>query len=311
MTKKILLILITVIFIVNCSVKKTALKIVANSMTSASGSNVFTSDNDPELVAAALPFTIKLYETLLVSLPKHRGLVLQTGSLYIMYANAFLQGPASILEEEKYQQREELFQRARNLYLRGRDIILNYLYQQYPQMKKNIEKRNFKEAAANLRKRDCQLAYWAAAGWLGAYALNPFDMEMGVMMPAAAEMMKRVEELDPTFNRGAIADFFIIYYGSLPDYLGGDSKRARDYFKKAVEISSGKLASPYVSLATTVSVKEQNLAEFKELLAAALKINVDDDPANRLVNVLQQRKARWYLEHSADFFVEEEEEEEK
>jgi len=311
MLKKFFLILIPFLIFSGCSLKKTALKVIANSLSSSSSSNVFKSDNDPELVAAALPFTIKLYETLLSSLPGHRGLVLQTGSLYIMYANAFLQTPASMLSEEEYQQREELYRRARNLYLRGRDIILRYLFRLYPQMESEINRRNFRQAALLLQRKDVHLVYWAAAGWLGAYALNPYNMEMGVMVPAAAEMMKRIEELDSSFGQGAIADFFVLYYGSLPEYLGGDRELARKYFQQAVKLSAGRLASPYVSLASTVCVQEQNRREFVSLLETALKIDSDADPDNRLVNILQQRKARWMLEHIDDFFVEEESAEEK
>jgi hypothetical protein len=34
----------------------------------------FEGDEDPELVAAAIPFGLKLYESLLAESPKHRGL---------------------------------------------------------------------------------------------------------------------------------------------------------------------------------------------------------------------------------------------
>ena len=59
-----------------------------------------------------------------------------------------------------------------------------------------------------------------------------------------------------------------------------------------------------MALATTVSVKEQNAAEFKELLGRVLAFDPDSSPANRLVNILNQRKARWLLGHIDDFFIE-------
>ena len=121
-----------------CSIKKMAMNQVANALTEPGGSIVFTGDNDPELVGAALPFAIKMYESLLVSNPGHQGLQLQTGSLYIMYANAFLQTPANMLAEEEYQKQEFLLERAKNLYLRGRDILLNALERKYPGSKSSL-----------------------------------------------------------------------------------------------------------------------------------------------------------------------------
>jgi hypothetical protein len=54
---------------VACSFNKIAMNKVAGMLSAPSGSNVFTQDNDPDLVGDALPFAIKLYESLLASVP--------------------------------------------------------------------------------------------------------------------------------------------------------------------------------------------------------------------------------------------------
>ena len=100
-------------------------------------------------------------------------------------------------------------------------------------------------------------------------------------------------------------NFYIPYYGALPDYMGGSSQRAREHFNLALAAGSGD-TSPYVSLATTISVKEQDAAEFRSLLQKALDADVNADPDNRLVNILNRRKAKWMLEHIDDFFLTEE-----
>jgi predicted anti-sigma-YlaC factor YlaD len=89
--------------------------------------------------------------------------------------------------------------------------------------------------------------------------------------------------------------------------MGGSLKKAREHYRMALAVSKGRSATPYLSLATAVSVKEQNYAEYKELLGKALEIDPETVPENRLVNVLNQRKARWLLEHAGDFFLETEE----
>ncbi len=301
------------LFGAGCSIKKFAMKKVADALTAPEGGTVFTGDNDPELVGDALPFAIKMYESLMVSIPNHRGLQLKTGSIYVMYANAFLYTPATMLTEEQYKEQEFLFKRAKNLYLRGRDIILDAIEKKYPGFKEALHKKDYPRALGSMKKDDVPFLYWAGAGWLGAYAIDPFDMDLGISMPRAAALMEKVRELDEGFNQGAIHDFYIVYYGSLPDYMGGDLEKSREHFRKALEFSRGKFTSPYLSLATTVCVKDQNVEEFKQLLQKVLDIDPDADPDNRLLNTLNHRKARWLLDHVEDFFLlgkEEEPEEE-
>ena len=287
----------------SCSFNRLAMNKVANALTAPGGGTVFTGDNDPELVGDALPFAIKMYESLMVSVPRHSGLRLQTGSLYVMYANAFLQTPAVMLGEAEFQKQEFTYGRAKNLYLRGRDILLADLDRRHPGFRKALNDRKYRQALASMRKEDVPFLYWAGAGWLGAFAINPFDMKIGVAVPQAAAMMDRVLELDEGYGQGAIHDFYVLYYGSLPDYMGGSPQKARDHFEKAIRLALGKAASPYLSLATTVSVKEQNLEEFRRLLGKALEVDPEADPENRLATILNQRKARWLLEHAEDYFV--------
>jgi predicted anti-sigma-YlaC factor YlaD len=287
-----------------CSIKKMAMNQVANALTAPGGGTVFTGDNDPELVGDALPFAIKMYESMMVSIPWHQGLKLRTGSLYIMYANAFLQTPAEMLPDIEFEKQEFLLNRSRNLYLRGRDIILKALDKKHPGFLKNMNEKKYDQALAPMKKEDAPFLYWGAAGWLGAYAIDPLDMKIGLTVPGAKAMMDRVLEVDQNFEKGTIQDFYVSYYGAMPENMGGDANKAREYYKKALEASGGKATSPYLSLATTVSVNEQNLKEFKELLNKVLEVDPDADPDNRLVNILNQRKARWLLEHAGNFFVE-------
>ncbi len=287
----------------SCSLKRMAITQVANALSAPGGSTVFTGDNDPELVGDALPFAIKMYESLMDALPRHRGIRLRTGSLYVIYANAFLQTPAQMLTVAEYQKQEFALKRAKNLYLRGRDILLAALEQRYPGLQKALQAKRYGPLLRRMRPDDVPFLYWAGAGWLGAYAIDPFDMELGLRLPAAAALMNRVRELDERFGDGAIHDFYVLYYGSLPTYMGGDFAKARVHFRRALELSGGKTTSPYLSLATTVCIKEQNLDEFKSLMNKVLQVNPDADPANRLLNTINQRKARWYLEHLEDFFL--------
>lgn len=287
-----------------CSVEKLALKKAAGMLSGSSSVDVFTSDNDPDFVADALPFAIKLYETLLASLPGHDGLRLRTGSLYIMYANAFVQTPADMTPRREAETRDALLARAKNLYLRGRDILFVALEKKNPRVFRQLKDRQFEAAMAPFGREDAALLYWTALGWMAAFAVDPFDMTLGQTVPRTKAMIERVAALEPGYGNGSLDAFYVGYYGSLPGYLGGDAAKAREHFARAQAVAGGSDTSSLLALATTVSVKEQNAAEFKELLERVLAFDPESSPPNRLVNTLNRRKARWLLDHIDDLFIE-------
>jgi predicted anti-sigma-YlaC factor YlaD len=291
----------------SCSIKKFALNQVANALTSSEGGNVFTTDNDPDFIADALPFAIKMYESLLMSMPNHAALRLQTGSLYVMYANAFLQNPAELLPDEQYAQKSHLLKRAKNLYLRGRDMLLSGLEAKYPGFLKALKDKAYDQAKAMAGLADIDHLYWAGAGWLGAFAIDPFDMKLGITLPQAAALMERVRELNPDYGAGSIDDFYVLYYGALPDYMGGSAEKSREHFSKALAASKGRSGGPYLSLATTVLVNEQKKDDFLAMIEHVLAIDAEKEPENRLLNVINRRRALWLKEHVDYFFLDENE----
>ena len=81
-----------------CSVKRMAVNKVGSAL--AGSGTTFASDDDPELVKAAVPFSLKLMESLLAASPGHRGLLLATASGFTQYAYAFVQQEADRLEDQ-------------------------------------------------------------------------------------------------------------------------------------------------------------------------------------------------------------------
>jgi len=300
---KFCLIIFTIMLAAGCSLEKFALKKAAGLLTAPSAGTVFTGDDDPVLVAGALPFAIKFYESLLASLPEHDGLRLRTGSLYNMYANAFIQTPADMTPVSEIESRQELLTRAKKLYLRGRDILLAGLEKKNTNLRAELKARQFQKALAPYGKQDLDFLYWAAAGWVAAYSIDPFDMSIGLTLPEAAALMNRVLELDPNYAGGAVHNFYILYYGSLPESLGGSEDKALEHFRKAEALMGRKDTSYLLSLATTVGVKKQDRELFISLLKKVLDFDLNQAPENRLVNILNKRKAAWLLQNIDDFFL--------
>jgi predicted anti-sigma-YlaC factor YlaD len=289
--------------LLGCSVNKIAMKTVSNALTGEGSSDVFTGDSDPELVGDALPFAIKMYESLLSANPSHQGLLRTTGSLFVMYANAFVQGPSEMLPRTQIDGKKAAQERAKKLYLRGTALLYRGLELKYPGFAGAFQKGTLPRLLAKMKKDDTASLYWAAAGGLSAYSLNPFDMDLGLRINEFKLLTDRAYELDPDFNSGALDDFFVLFYASVPESMGGDKSKVQKHHELALEKSGGKLAGPYVSYAQAVCIPAQDYAAFKEKLDAALAIDPDADPANRLVNVISQRKAQYLLDNAAQYFI--------
>src|SRR6185503_15373405 len=81
-------------------VQRKAVGMVASTL--ASSGDVFTRDDDLELVGAAIPFGLKLYESLLDSAPKNKDLLIATCSNFTQYGVAYLETEAAVLGEAQH-----------------------------------------------------------------------------------------------------------------------------------------------------------------------------------------------------------------
>ena len=303
MKKSIFILVLFGIIASGCSINKMAMNMVANALTGDGSSEVFTGDSDTQLVGDAIPFAIKMYESLLSANPGHQGLILTTGSLFVMYANAFVQGPAELLPRSQYAERQDALVRAKKLYLRGADILYQGLDKKYPGFAGAAQSGRLPGILAKMKKADAPCLYWIAAGYMAAFSLNPFDMELGVRIPELLTLTDRAYELAPDFNSGALDDFYILVYSAIPESMGGDKAKAEIHFQRSLEKSGGLLAGPYVSYAQAISIPAQDYRSFKDNLEKALAIDPDADTANRLVNIINQRKARSLLDTAALYFI--------
>ena len=283
-----------------CSVKKMAVNAAGNAL--AGGGTTFSSDDDPELVKAAVPFSLKLMESLLTQSPRHKGLLFATASGFTQYAYAFVQQEADESEDKDLSAATEMRTRARKLYLRARNYGLRGLEVNHRGFEKALRDDPM-VAVKTAGIADVPLLYWTAISWAAAISVSKDNPEMIGDLPIVEALIDRALERNESFDHGAIHSFLITYEMGRQGVVGKPEDRARKHFERAVELSGGQQAGPFVSLAESVSVQKQNVAEFKDLLNRALTINPDARPEWRLVNLVMQRRARWLLGRIDQLFL--------
>jgi predicted anti-sigma-YlaC factor YlaD len=283
-----------------CSVKTMAVKTVANTLSEPG--DVFTRDDDPVLVRDALPFALKLYESLLESVPTHQPLLVSTCSGFTQYGYAFVEADADALDSSRRREAVEMRERALKLYLRAREYCLRAMDVRFGAGTRDALLRDPAAAVAKARRDDVPLLYWTAASWGASIALGIDRPDLAVDLPTVRALAERALALDAAWNQGTVHELMITL-DSLPEALGGSPVRAREHFAKAVEIQKGLSPGPYVALATGVAVPAQNRAEFERLLKEALAIDPEKDPSRRLVTLITQKRARVLLDRIDERFA--------
>ena len=283
-----------------CSIKKIAIKKLGDAL--AQSGTTFASDNDPELVRDALPFSLKLIESLLAESPRHRGLLLAASSGFTQYAYAFVKEQADETEPENFALATEMRARARGLFLRARDYGVRGLETTHRDFGAALNK-DPQMAVTAAKKEDVPLLYWTAASWGLAITLSKNEPGLIVDQPIVEVLIDRALELDETFDEGAIHSFLISYEPARQGAPGDPLERARKHFDRAMTLSGGHQAGPLVSLAESVSIAKQDRKEFQTLLERALAVDVNAKLQYRLANLVAQRRARWLLSRIDDLFL--------
>lgn len=284
-----------------CSVRRMAVNAMADALSG--GGSVYASDGDLELVRDALPFGLKTLESLLVEVPRHRGLLVTASSGFTQYAYIGPELKAQELETTDRARARELRLRAKDLYLRGRGYGVRALELRQPDFLARLG-RDAREALAPYRAEHVEELYWTAVSWAGAIAADKSDMDLVADLHLVEPVIQRCLELDEDFDGGAIHEFLIAFDGGRAEAQGGSLERARRHFERARELSGGRRLSPFVSLAESVSAGEENREEFIELLEKVLAFDLDRAPEVRLANLVAQKRARMLLERVDELFLE-------
>ena len=283
------------------AIRTSAIKSVADTLSG--GGATFTSHNDPELIEGALPFALTLYESLLDSIPRHEPLLTATCAAYTQYAYGFVQVHSEETQFDDYERSKHFTGRALNLSLRGRDYCWRGLEVRFRNVTRKL-KLDPVAAVAAAERAQVPLLYWSAASLGAAISLGGIDHpELVIDWPVVRALGERALALDETWGNGAVHEL-LMTVESQGEALGGSEERARKHFARAVEIQKGLSPGPYVGLALGLARSRQDRKEFEELLRRALAIDPAHDPDNRLVTLIMQKRARLFLDHIDDLFLE-------
>ena len=274
-----------------CSVRKMALKSMGGALSNAASE--YARDEDPELVKGALPFSLKVMETILREDPRDANLLLNVTKGFTQYAFGFIIADAEDLDDKDKVAAKALRDRAVRMLIRARGYGMRGLELKRPTFGADLIA-DPKKAVAGLTKADVPFAFWTGAAWAAALATSR-DFRMLPQIPQFEALLERVLELDEGYDAGSVQTMFITYEMVRLKPNGDRATHAKQHFDRAVDLTHGKQAGPYVTYAESVLTVQKSRAEFEKMLQLALKLDPAGDPDNRLANVIMQRRAKWLL----------------
>jgi predicted anti-sigma-YlaC factor YlaD len=283
-----------------CSPKTYALRQVADAVSSTGEGSALARDDDPDLVRDAVPFALKMMESLADRLPDHLQLRLGLARGFTQYGYAFVQQDAD--ESNDPVRARDLRDRAARLYLRARAYGLEGLHiargVTEDQLRAKEPART--QALARVSREDVPLLYWTMASWGAAISQRKTDLELVGDVPSVAAMLDRAMALDEAYDLGALHEFAITFDPARPE--GTTPEKQRAHFARARELQKGKKISALVTYAEAVAGPSQDRKQFEALLHEALRFDVDAPQARneRLENKISQRRARFLLAHESD-----------
>jgi predicted anti-sigma-YlaC factor YlaD len=283
-----------------CSLRRMVINSVGDALSK--GGTAYASDDDPELIKDAVPFSLKLLEGLLEETPRHKGLLLAACRGFTQYGYGFIEQEADETEEKDVEKAMEMRVRARRLYLRARNYGLRGLELIQPGFEDRVRS-NPRKSIRAFKPGDVPIIYWTAVSWAAAISVTKDNSDLIADLPVVEALLDGALELDEAFDSGAIHSFLIAYEMGRETAPGDPEQRARNHFNRAMELSGRQLCGPLVTLAESVSLPKQDREEFKNLLEQALKIDSNARSEWRLANLIMQRRARWLLKRIDKLFV--------
>ncbi|HEX6883805.1 MAG TPA: TRAP transporter TatT component family protein [Planctomycetota bacterium] len=282
-----------------CSLRRLAVNSLADSL--AGSAVTFAREDDPELARAALPFAMKTIEGVLIGDPENETLLAAASGAFGLYAYAFVQVDAERIEAVDYARGTAMKARALGLYLRARDYALRGLELRHAGIGAAL-RTDPVAAAALLGEADVELAYWAGGTWGLAISLAKDDPALVADVDAVRALLRRALELDEDYGEGALHEALIPIEG-LSRLMGGSEERAREHYRRALELSGGRRASVHLKVAENLSIPAQDRAEFERMLALVMAVDLDAAPDQRLSNRISRIRARDLLDRIDDLFL--------
>lgn len=241
--------------------------------------------NDLDLVCEGSPAYLLMIDSMIASKPESPGLLQAGAQAYSGYIAA--------MAECRYPP-ERIRTVADKAHIYGKKLVSTRLSLNSPE--------KFDHQLDTLDCSDVPRIFWGTLAWL-----NWIQQQEGA--PAAMadlviieKIMKRLLELDESYQAGAAHLFWGGYYATRPPMFGGDPEKSRYHFERAMELSNRSFLLIHTTYAETLARQLFDQELHDSLLREVINFQLQSAPDYTLSNQIAIRKAKRLLDEN--FFAE-------
>jgi len=246
-----------------------------------------TENQDPELVAEALPAYLVTIDGLIANWPQKASLLRSGASLYSAYGSLFVTEPE---RQQLHTQKALAYAQRAACVDHQRFCDVNNL--SVPVIEERLQKAKAKHVPS---------LYTLGTVWATYIQTHSDDWKAVADLARVQTLLEKVVALDEGYEYGQANLYLAVLDSLLPAALGGQPERAQQYFEKAIQLSQGKnlyakvlYAQHYARMAFDQELHDSLLQEVLEAKVQA--------PGLTLQNTFAQQEAKRLLAESADYF---------
>ncbi len=239
---------------------------------------------DIELVCEGAPSYLLMLDSMLVSSPENRDLLLIATQSYSAYATALEECGGSD------QRINAIATKAKHY---GKKLLQPLLAVDHNGGQEGDEALD--KHLAELDSDDVAEAFWGASGWLTWVLREKGSPEAIADIVAVEKIMARCLELDEGYQAGSIHLFFGAYHAAKPEMFGGRPDLSGDHFNRALALSKGRFLLIQTTYAATLARTTMNRDLHDRLLNEVLAFPLDSAPEFGLSNHIAVNRAKRLL----------------
>jgi hypothetical protein len=148
---------------------------------------------------------------------------------------------------------------------------------------------------------DIEVVFWCALT-LGSAITNAPSMDSLIDLPIAKALAEHSVKLNPAYENAGALTLLGGFEASYPEQLGGNWKRGREMFERALSLSKRQNHIHHVNFARTYAVSAQDRELFLLLMHEVIEAP-DQGDAVRLSNKVARRRAHRYLAYVDELFL--------
>ncbi len=246
-------------------------------------------ETDPDIARAAMASDLKLLEGMLVASPANTHLLTLASQGFAGYSMLYYDPYEPEKAKELYRRSLKYGKQA----LSQRNIVFGQNESRFEEFEKAIE---------TLHNEDIKSVYWTAIALAGWINLSRTDALAIAEFPRARLLMEWVNERDENYFFSGPNWFYGVYYSTLPPIVGGDAKKSKVYFDKAIKQTDGKFLWGKLLYAQTYAVQTLDRNLFDQILTEIINAESDELPDANLLNQVAKERAKILLGQGDELF---------